>query len=251
MWRAFPAIMAALDRNPEVRAVLLSGAGDDFSAGADIAEFDVVRADTAQATAYEVAVDACCDAIMDLSKPTVAVIRGYCLGGAVHLAMACDFRYASSSASFGIPAAKLSIVYGRRGTARLLALVGLTQAKRILYSGDRFDAATARRIGLVDNLSGQPAASAARTGWWRRTTTTPVAAGDPMADARVFARTLTDNAPLSIAGAKTILDGLALAQSAIDTPAMALAVRRAAASDDYREGRAAFAEKRKPRFAGR
>jgi len=251
MWKAIPSVMAALERNADVRAILLTGAGDDFSAGADIAEFETVRADLAQSVAYERAVDRCCDAIMAVSKPTIAVIRGYCLGGAVHLSMACDFRHASASATFGIPAARLSIVYGLRGTARLLALVGLVEAKRVLYGGARFDAGTALRIGLVDAVTGLAESAPAAAGWWRRKAPKPVNASDPMVDARAFARGLAANAPLSIAGAKTMLDGLAMCTAAVETPAITQAVRRAAASDDYREGRAAFAQKRAPQFTGR
>jgi enoyl-CoA hydratase/carnithine racemase len=250
MWRAVPTIFAALDRNPEVRAVILTGAGRDFSAGADISEFEKVRDDTAQATAYEVAVDACCDAIANISKPTIAVVRGYCLGGGAHLAMSCDFRYAAADAVFGIPAARLSIIYGVRGTRKLLSLVGLAQAKRILFGAQRFDAAQALRTGFVDHVAGDtPATPSSR--WsrlWSRARS--AATADPMAAARDFAKSLAGNAPLSMAGAKALLNGMAMGAGALDLQHAEALIAAAAGSADYREGRAAFAEKRAPRFQG-
>ena len=250
MWRAIPGILAALDRNAEVRAVILTGAGDDFCAGADIPEFETVRADVEQATAYEVAVDACCDAIAGISKPTIAVVRGYCLGGGAHLAMSCDFRYAAHGAMFGIPAARLSIIYGVRGTRKLLSLVGLPQAKKILFGAQRFDAGHALRIGFVDHVA--VGNTALQRSWWRPGAGRVAAsAADPMVEARSFAKTLVENAPLSIAGAKVLLNGMAMGAGALDLAHAEALIAAAAASNDYREGRAAFSEKRAPRFLGR
>lgn len=252
MWKAIPALFAALERNPEVRAVVLTGAGEDFCSGADIPEFERVRADTAQATAYEVAVDACCDAIANIAKPTIAVVRGYCLGGGAHLAMSCDFRYASADAKFGIPAARLSIIYGVKATQKLRSLVGLTQAKKILYGAERFDAREALRIGFVDHVSGL-APQTPRSFWGRITGANAVrpVVGDPMADARALARSIAANAPLSVAGAKYILNGVAMGTGALDPERAEAMIAHAAGSEDYREGRAAFAEKRPPAFKGR
>ena len=252
MWLAMPSIMAALDRNPEVRAVILTGAGADFCAGADIAEFEKVRADVAQATTYEVAVDACCDAIANISKPTVAVLRGYCLGGGAHLAMSCDFRFAGQDAMMGIPAARLSIIYGVKGTRKLLSLVGLSEAKKILYGGQRFDAAHAQRIGFVDQVAGLGAVVSGRSFWERLIgAKQQVAKNDPMAEARAFATSLAGNAPLSMAGAKYLLNGMAMGTGALDLVRSEALIAAAAASEDYREGRAAFGEKRSPKFQGR
>lgn len=253
MWLAIPTILAALDRNPEVRAVLLTGADKDFCAGADIAEFEKVRSDVEQATAYEVAVDACCDAITKLSKPTIAVLRGYCLGGGAHLAMSCDFRFAAADAIFGIPAARLSIIYGVKGTRKLLSLVGVSEAKMILYSAQRFDAAKALRIGFVDRIAGLPTEKTTRSIWeWLiGAKVRPAQIGDPMADARAFAFSLTANAPLSIAGAKYLLNGMAGSTSGLDLGRAEALIAAAAGSDDYLEGREAFAARREPKFVGR
>ena len=227
MWRAIPGIFAELERDPRVRTILLTGAGEHFSGGADITEFAAVRATVEQGTDYELAVDACCDAIVASPKPTIAVIRGYCMGGACHLAMSCDFRYAEPAASFAIPAARLSIVYGVSATRKLLNLVGLANAKRILFSAERFSAVEGFRIGFVDRVADDPASAAAD-----------------------FASVMAENAPLTIAGTKVLLTGLAGGMGALHEAAADAAIARAAGSEDYREGRDAFVEKRRPLFKG-
>ena len=227
MWRRIPDIFADLERDSGVRAILLTGAGEHFSAGADITEFAAVRATVDQGTAYEVAVDQCCDAIVASPKPTIAVIRGYCMGGACHLAMSCDFRFAEPSAAFAIPAARLSIVYGVSATRKLFNLVGLANAKRILFSAQRFAADEAFRIGFVDRV-----------------------ANDPITAATAFAALMAENAPLTIAGTKVLLNGLAGGMGALPDAAADEVIERAAGSHDYREGRNAFVEKRRPSFKG-
>lgn len=227
MWQQIARLFTDLGADRGVRGIILTGAGSSFSVGADIIEFDKVRNTPEQAAAYEVAVDAAADAIFAAPKPTIAAIDGYCLGGGCHLALACDFRFARPSAMLGIPAARLSIVYGVRSTERLLALVGLSAAKRILYGGQRIDAAEAARQGLVDEIH-----------------------DDVLAAARASALALADNAPLSIAGAKGILNALTTGQGTLDASRAEAAIDRAVGSRDYAEGRRAFAEKRAPKFTG-
>jgi enoyl-CoA hydratase/carnithine racemase len=226
MWCELAEHFRAFNRDKDVRAVLLTGAGSDFSAGADIIEFDTVRGGAEDSSRYEVAVDAAGDAIYEVSKPTIAVLRGYCLGGAAHLAMSCDFRIAEESAVFGIPAARLSIVYGASATRKLFALVGVTEAKRILYSASRFSAREALSNGFLDEL-----------------------ADDAAAAARDRAGKMAANAPLTIKGAKFILNGCA--RGDLDHAGAERLIDEASASEDYAEGRRAFAEKRLPRFTGR
>lgn len=225
MWRDFKTVFDSLGSDTSVRAILLTGAGDDFSAGADIAEFARVRDDLEQSKAYEAAVDAGCAAIACCPKPVIAVCRGYTLGGGAHLAMSADFRFSTPGAVFGIPAARLSIVYGVQATRKLLALVGLTEAKRILYSAERFDTARGLATGFLDRV-----------------------ADDPMAEAQAFARDLAAQAPLTQRGAKTILNGSSFGR--FDPAEAERLIDEASASADYAEGRRAFAEKRPPRFVG-
>jgi enoyl-CoA hydratase/carnithine racemase len=227
MWRELAGIFDSLGKDEAVRAIILTGAGANFCVGADVTEFGAIRRDSDESAAYEVAVDACSGAIADVPKPVIAAISGYCLGGGCHLALACDFRFADSTVKIGIPSAKLSIVYGVKSVQRLLAIVGLANAKRVLYSGERYDAVRARALGLVDEI-GEGALGAAMT----------------------FAVTLAGNAPLSIAGAKFMLNGLSAGNGALDIALAQRLVDEAADSEDFREGRQAFAEKRPPRFRG-
>lgn len=228
MWQDMARIFGELGGDPDVRAIILTGAGGHFSVGADVSEFAKVRSNVEESAAYEVAVDASSDAIAGAPKPVIAVIEGYCLGGGCHLSMACDFRFIHTDASVGIPAAKLSIVYGIRSTQRLLSLVGLTNAKRILYSAERFGAAEAERMGFSDCVS-----------------------SDPTRDAKSFAANIATLAPLSVAGAKLILTGLSMGDGVLDAKAAQNFIDRVSASADYEEGRRAFAEKRSPAFKGR
>jgi enoyl-CoA hydratase/carnithine racemase len=228
MWRELAGIFSNLASDDDVRAIVLTGSGADFCVGADVSEFGRVRENRDQSAAYEISVDACTAAIADIAKPVIAAISGYCLGGGCHLALACDFRFADPAAQLGIPSARLSIVYGVKSVQRLLATAGLANAKRMLYSGERYDAERARSMGLVDEIS-----------------------DDAKAAATAFAKTLAGNAPLSIAGAKFMLSGLSMGDGALDVAAAQRLIDAAADSEDFREGRRAFAEKRAPRFRGR
>ena len=227
LWQRLGETFDALGERRDVRAIVLTGNGTSFCAGADISEFGTVRADAAQALEYEHAYEGCCNRIAACPKPTIAAINGFCMGGGCNVAMSCDFRVAVPGASFAIPAARLSIVYGIAGTRRLLSLVGLANAKRILYSAEKFDAERALRIGFIDEI-----------------------ADDVLAVAQAFAVQLKDCAPLTISGSKTMLDALASGNGALRDEVVTQLLEQAAQSHDYAEGRAAFAEKRAPNFRG-
>jgi enoyl-CoA hydratase/carnithine racemase len=227
MWRELAQIFVSFAADRDLRAVVLTGVGTDFSVGADISEFGNIRNDKQQSAEYEVAVDACSGAIAELGKPVVAAISGYCLGGGCHLALACDFRFADRTANVGIPAAKLSIVYGVRSVQRLSTLVGIANAKRILYSGDRYPAEQAKSMGLIDEIH-----------------------DDARLAAEQFVERLAVNAPLSIAGAKFMLNGLSMGAGALDLTEAQKLIDAASDSEDFKEGRRAFEEKRPPQFRG-
>ena len=229
MWRELAQTVSKLGATDGVRCLVVRGAGDNFSSGADVTEFDEVRSTPEQVGVYERAVDQVADAILACKRPVIAAIDGYCFGGGLAIAMACDFRIATGRAKFRIPAAKLSVVYGLRGTQTLLALVGLTWAKRMLCVGERLDAATAQSIGLIDQ----------------------VIDGDDLAQGlSPFLKEVLAAAPLTASGSKAMLNGLAYGAATDIERQAAQLIREAGASADYREGREAFAEGRAPRFTG-
>jgi enoyl-CoA hydratase/carnithine racemase len=231
MWRGIPPAMAQFDADPEVRCVAFRGAGSEaFSAGADISEFEKKRAETDAVGEYDDLLDRVLHAIQGSLKPSVAMIHGYCLGGGVEIALACDLRYCAASAQFGVPAAKLGLAYNVEGHKRLLETVGHAWAREIMFLGRRYKADQALAMGLVHKVL-------------------PDAELEPFV-AEVL-QTLSDNAPLSIANTKTILEEYVKSSGTPDAARMRAAIERCARSEDYREGRRAFMEKRKPRFRGK
>lgn len=229
MWRELTAILADLARRSDVRVVVLTGAGGHFCAGADISEFAAVRTTVADATAYEHATDAANSSLRDFPKPAIAAVEGFAMGGGCGLALCCDFRVARTGAKFGIPAARLGIVYSARECQSLFDVVGLPNAKRILFSGTPVELDEARRMGLVDETTDGPAEAAAIA----------------------MARRMAENAPLSLAGSKAILNALADGTASGRAAEFDKLVIGSIESEDYKEGGRAFMEKRRPRFRGR
>ena len=231
MWRAIPAAMPEFDRDCEVRCIAFRGAGSEaFAAGADISEFESVRSDRGAVAEYDDLLDRVLHSIQDSLKPSLAMIHGYCLGGGVEIALACDLRYCGQSAQFGIPAAKLGLGYNIEGHKRLLETVGHARAREIMFLGRRYDAGEALAMGLVHRVL-------------------PDAELERYVDGVI--ETLCKNAPLAIANSKTILEQYVKSAGAPDTARMRAAIERCAKSADYVEGRRAFMEKRKPRFTGK
>ena len=229
MWQALGDVFLELGQDRGLRAIVLTGAGGAFSAGADIKEFEAVRATPEAAASYALAVDRCNDAIAHSPKATFAAVSGPAYGGGCGLALVCDFRVADATAAFAIPAAKLSIVYGIGETRAVLNAVGLARAKEVLFTGRSFAADEALRVGLA----------------------THVTAADALTGALEAARGLADKAPLSIAGAKLALQLLSEGHTPERQTAYEAMRSRAAASDDYKEAVRAFAEKRTPKFTGK
>lgn len=229
MWRGLGRLFGELDVRDDVRAIILTGAGDNFCAGADISEFSKVRHDVESGRIYEAAGEAASLAIRDCRKPTIAAISGYAIGGGCGLALACDFRIADRSAHMGITAVRLGIVYGTLDCELLYRQVGLSNAKRVLFSGQHFAIDECVAMGLVDIVAPASAAESAQ----------------------IYAAKIASNAPLSIAGSKLILEAIAAGTAGAREQEISGLIDHAMISADYREGAKAFVEKRPPTFIGR
>ena len=215
MWQAVPEIMRAFDADPEIRVIVLKGAGDRaFVAGADISQFGESRSSAEGILAYEQA----------------TMIDGYCIGGGLGIALSCDLRIAAEHSTFGIPAAKLGLAYGASGTGRLVHIVGPAFAKEIFFTARRFTTDEALAMGLVNRVTTKEALE---------TVTRDTCAA------------IAENAPLTVAAAKQVVDEFARAPGNFDHEKCDALIARCFASNDYKEGRAAFMEKRKPNFEGK
>jgi enoyl-CoA hydratase/carnithine racemase len=220
MWRELPEVLARLAADSAVRVVVLRGAGAHFSAGADITDIDQLR-DSGAGSPTIVAEEA----LAAFPKPTIAQISGYCIGGGCQLAVACDLRFASSGAIFGVPPAKLGIVYPTVTTRRLVELIGPSATKFLLFAADPVDAVRAAAMGLVDEVL-----------------------PDSQLDKRVheYATTVASRSQLTVTAAKEIV--AASTRGGIDPDRLAYWHRQATTGPDTAEGIAAFRERRPARF---
>ncbi len=231
MWEGLGHALVELRDDAEVRVVILTGAGDKaFVSGADISQFEKNRHNAQASEEYAKKSAAQRALLADYPKPIIACIRGFCLGGGMQVAMSADIRIASDNSQFGIPAAKLGIAYGYDGLKNLVSLVGPSWARLIMYTGMKIDAAEAVRIGLVDRVVPD-------AGLWDAT--------------MEIARTISGNAPLAIQAAKITIAQVLKDPDKRDTDAIKAIGTACMDSEDFREGRRAFMEKRKPRFTGK
>ena len=231
MWEGLGHALTDLCDDEDVRVVILVGAGDKaFVSGADISQFEKTRHNAAASEEYSRRSAAQRALLADYPKPTISCIRGFCLGGGMQVAMLTDIRIASQDSQFGIPAAKLGIAYGYDGLRHLVSLVGPSWARLIMYTGMKIDSAEALRIGLVDR----------------------VMPNGELWDATLeIARTISGNAPLAIQAAKITIAQVLKDPTARDMDAIKKIGSACMDSEDFREGRQAFMEKRKPKFKGR
>jgi enoyl-CoA hydratase len=231
MWEGLGQALIELRDDPDVRVVIMVGAGDKaFVSGADISQFEKTRHNAEASEEYSRKSAAQRTLLADYPKPTIACIRGFCLGGGMQVAMLADIRIAATDSQFGIPAAKLGIAYGYDGLKHLVSLVGPSWARLLMYTGMRIGSAEAVRIGLVDRVV--PDAEL-----WEATTE--------------IARTISGNAPLAIQAAKITIAQVLKDESKRDMDAIRDIGTACMDSEDFREGRRAFMEKRKPQFKGK
>jgi enoyl-CoA hydratase/carnithine racemase len=231
MWQAIPEIIDDFSSSDDVRVVVLKGAGDKaFVSGADISEFEEVRSSPEQIKTYETATGAANAALKTLEKPLIAMVRGFCIGGGMAIALTADLRITADDGQFGVPAAKLGLGYGFGGIKELMNVVGPSYAKEIFFTGGRFTAAEAETMGLVNRV-------------------VPVANLEPTVSE--LARTIADNAPMTVKAAKAAVNEGTKNPDDRDLDRVAAMVEACFDSEDYKEGRRAFMEKRKPQFRGR
>jgi enoyl-CoA hydratase len=231
MWKGLGAALDEFTRDSAIRVVILKGAGDKaFISGADISEFEEKRSTLEAIEVYNASSLRAANLLRECPKPTIAMIRGYCIGGGLGVAADCDLRIASDDSRFGVPAAKLGVGYRYAGLKRLSEIVGSPFVAEIFYTGRQFDAHEALQMRLVHRVL--PAVELEKY----------------VLD---YATTIATNAPLTIAAVKRSLLEMPKNPDAHDLALCQQLVDNCFESEDYIEGRTAFSEKRKPVFKGR
>ena len=231
MWEAVPALLSQAETDDRVRLVVFSGAGEkSFVSGADISQFEDLRAAREAVTRYEHLAENALTGILNFSKPTLSCIRGYCIGGGVNVAISCDIRIASSDSVFAIPAARLGLGYRYSAMKNLVDLIGPGAAKDLFFTARRIDAQEARSLGLISRVCDPEQLPAL------------------LAE---YTEAMAANAPLTIRAAKAITAEILRPSPELDRDRCQSLIRGCFDSADYAEGRKAFMEKRKPVFTGK
>jgi enoyl-CoA hydratase len=231
MWAAVPALLQQAASDERVRVVVFTGAGEKaFVSGADISQFEDQRAAQEAVKHYEALAEEALMSIHRCTKPTLAAIRGWCIGGGVNVAISCDLRLAADDAVFSIPAARLGLGYRYSALKNLVDLMGPGAAKDLFFTARRIDAAEAWRLGLVTRtcaVDALPALLAETIG------------------------AISENAPLTVQAGKAIIGEILKPSPDVDHERCRALILACFESDDYAEGRRAFMEKRRPQFKGR
>ncbi|MGE0225981.1 MAG: enoyl-CoA hydratase-related protein [Acetobacteraceae bacterium] len=225
------AVIEAYAADPDIKVVIMRGAGRKaFISGGDIKSFETTRADAESARRARELPAKLRRTMLDLEKPFIAMIYGYCLGGGLGMALNADLRFASSDSQFSVPAALRGIAYAPEGLKQLVDLVGPSVAKDIMFSARRLKADEALRVGLINRV---------------------VDAEELEETTIAYAETLAANAPLSIRASKFFINQLGLEEAQRDEARMDAMQREAENSEDFKEATRSFMEKRKPVFHGR
>ena len=231
MWEAVPPLLDAAQADDRVRLVVFSGSGDKaFVSGADISQFEDMRAAREAVTRYEQMAEEALMSIYRCSKPTLSCIQGYCIGGGVNVAISCDIRIASTDSVFSIPAARLGLGYRYSAMKNLVDLIGPGAAKDLFFTARRIDAHEAKALGLISRVCEPEQLPALLS---------------------EYTSAIAVNAPLTIHAAKVITSEILKPSPELDNARCQQLIRDCFDSADYAEGRKAFMEKRKPVFAGK
>jgi len=231
MWEAIPKALDRFEQDPEVRVIVLKGEGDKaFVSGADVSQYEKQRSSAEGIQHYEEIAGRVAERLQGCDKVIIAMIRGYCLGAGVNIALCCDLRIAAEDAKLGIPAAKLGLGYRAASLKNLIDTVGPAYAREVLITGRQFSAEEAKTMGLVHRVA-------------------PVAELETLV--LEYCAMISGNAPLTIRASKRIVRELLKSSATFDVEACAALVKQCFDSQDYIEGRRAFMEKRKPVFQGK